>query len=262
MSMKESPVSVQSTPASATAVAGFDLFGATVRDLPKALAFYRDGLGLIPSVQSENGVEFHLPDGSTFGLWQPPEGDMQPGMGPMFAVGDAAGAVKAIRERGGEMSDPFESPVCFMAMGKDAEGNAIIVHQKKARDPHNPPNAARTLTSINGVDLAGYLVADPQAALTYYRDVLGMTPTWIDEEGNGSEYDLADGQTFGVWRTPEVDKGGFVMFAVSDVRAKLAELRSRGVTFSEVEDTPNCLMAFGPDPEGNSVIIHQRKAHA
>jgi predicted enzyme related to lactoylglutathione lyase len=261
--MKESPVSVQSTPVSATAIAGFDLFGVTTRDLQKSLAFYRDALGLIPTVESSNGVEFHLPDGSTFALWQPDDpGEMPAGLGGMFSVGDAAGAAKQIRDRGGEMSEPFESPVCYMAMGKDVEGNPIIVHQKKERDPHTPPNSARTLTSINGIDLAGYLVAEPQAVLTFYRDVLGMKPTWIDEEGRGAEFDLADGQTFGFWRTSEVDKGGFVMFAVSDVRAKTAELRSRGVEVGEIEDTPNCLMAFALDPEGNSVIIHQRKAHA
>lgn len=255
-------MSVQSTPVSATAIAGFDLVGATVRDLQKSLAFYRDTLGLVPSVEGEGGVEFHLPDGSTFGLWQPPEGSMKPGLGVMFTVGDAAGAAKDVRDRGGEMSEPMESPVCFMAMGQDAEGNGIILHQKKSRDPHLPPNQARTLTSINGIDLAGYLVADPQAAIAYYRDVLGLTPTDIDEEGRGSEFDLADGTTFGVWRTPEVQQGGFVMFAVSDLRAKLAELKSRGVTFSEVMDGPVCSMAFGPDPEGNSIIIHQRKVHA
>lgn len=255
-------MSVQSTPASATAVAGFDLVGATVRDLQKSLAFYRDTLGLVPSVITEQGVEFHLPDGSTFGLWQPEGGDMPTGLGVMFSVGDAAGAVNQMRERGGNVSDVMESPVCYMAMGQDAEGNTIVIHQKKSPDPHNPPGQARTLTSINGIDLAGYLVGDPEAALKYYRDVLGLTPSWTDDEGRGSEFDLADGQTFGFWRTPEVDKGGFVMFAVADVRAKLAELKSRGVIFSDAEDTPNCLMAFGPDPEGNSVIIHQRKVHA
>ncbi|HEX8806346.1 MAG TPA: VOC family protein [Candidatus Aquilonibacter sp.] len=255
-------MSVQSTPASATAVAGFDLFGATVRDLQKSLAFYRDALGLIPTVESENGVEFHLPDGSTFGLWQPDGDEMPAGMGPMFAVADATGAAKEIRERGGDIADPFESPVCYMAMSKDAEGNPIIIHQKKSPDPHNPPKQARTLTSINGIDLAGYLVEDPQAQIAFYRDVLGMTPTDIDDQGRGAEFDLADGQTFGVWRTPEVDKGGFVMFAVNDVRAKAAELRSRDVEFSEVEDTPVCAMAFGLDPEGNCVVIHQRKVNA
>ncbi|MGB6987391.1 MAG: VOC family protein [Candidatus Aquilonibacter sp.] len=255
-------MSVQSTPQSATAVAGLDLVGATVRDLQKSLAFYRDTLGLIPSVQSENGIEFHLPDGSTFGLWQPPEGGMKSGISVMFTVGDAGGAAQQLRDRGAAMSEPMESPVCYMAMGQDAEGNGIILHQKKSRDPHLPPNQARTLTSINGIDLAGYLVADPQAAIDYYRDALGLTPSWIDEEGRGSEFDLADGTTFGVWCTPEAQQGGFVMFAVNDVRAKLAELKSRGVTFSDVEDTPNCVMAFGPDPEGNAVIIHQRKVHA
>jgi len=88
-----------------------------------------------------------------------------------------------------------------------------------------------------------------------------LTPTDIDEDGRGAEFELADGSTFGVWMMPDKRQGGFVMFAVDSVRAKAAELRSRGVELSDVIETPNCLMAFGPDPEGNAVIIHQRKAH-
>jgi predicted enzyme related to lactoylglutathione lyase len=255
-------VSVQSTPRAASAVAGTDLAGVTVRDLQKALVFYRDTLGMPPSVVSENGAEFHLPDGTTFGIWQPPESDaMEPGFSVMFAVGDAATSVDVIRERGGAISDPFESPVCHMAMGQDSEGNGVIVHQKKAKDEHKPSGQARTLTTINGIDIAGYMVTDPQRAIAYYRDVLGLTPTDIDEEGRGAEFELADGSTFGVWMMPDKSQGGFVMFAVDSVRAKAAELRSRGVELSEVIESPNCLMAFGPDPEGNAVIIHQRKGN-
>jgi predicted enzyme related to lactoylglutathione lyase len=252
-------VSVQSTPRAASAVTGTDLAGVTVRDLQKALVFYRDTLGMQPSVVSENGAEFHLPDGTTFGIWQPDGDEMAPGFGVMFAVGDAAASVNAIRERGGQISDPFESTVCYMAMGHDSEGNGVIVHQKKTKDEHKPSGQARTLTTIHGIDLAGYMVSDPQAATAYYRDVLGLTPTDIDEEGRGAEFELADGSTFGVWMMPDKSTGGFVMFAVDSVRAKAAELRSRGVELSDVIETPNCLMAFGPDPEGNAVIIHQRK---
>lgn len=255
-------MSVQSTPLAASAVSGTDLAGVTVRDLQTALVFYRDTLGMQPSVVSENGAEFHLPDGTTFGIWQPPEGEnIAPGFGVMFAVGDAAASAQAVRERGGEISDPFESPVCYMAMGKDFEGNGLIVHQKKSKDEHRPASQARTLTTINGIDLAGYMVSDPQGAIAYYREVLGLTPTDIDEDGRGAEFELSDGSTFGVWQMPDKRQGGFVMFAVDSVRAKAAELRSRGVELSEVMETPNCLMAFGPDPEGNAVIIHQRKGH-
>ena len=57
---------------------------------------------------------------------------------------------------------------------------------------------------IKGMDIAAYLVRDPQAATAFYRDVLGMVPTAIDEEGRGTEFTLPDGSTFGVgtgrWR--------------------------------------------------------------
>ncbi len=253
-------MSVQSTAPAASAVTGTDLAGVTVRDLQKALAFYRDTLGMQPSVVSENGAEFHLPDGTTFGIWQPEDGEFAPGFSVMFAVADAAESTRAIRERGGEISDPFESPVCYMALSKDAEGNPVIVHQKKAKDEHKPSGQARTLTTINGIDLAGYFVTDPQRAIDFYRDVVGLTPTQITQ-GRGSEFELADGSTFGVWMMPDKRQGGFVMFAVDSVRAKAAELRSRGFELRDVTETPNCFMAFGPDPEGNAVIIHQRKVH-
>ena len=255
-------MSVQSTPHTAsTAIAGTDLIGCVVADFQKSLAFYRDTLGMAPSVVAEGGAEFHLPDGTTFGLWQPPESEgMEPHFSVMFAVADAAGAVEQIRERGGAFSEPFESQVCYMAMGKDSEGNGVIVHQKKTRDEHKPSGQARTLTTINGIDIAGYFVSDPQRAIDFYRDVLGLTPTQITQ-GRGSEFELADGSTFGVWSMPDQRRGGFVMFAVDDVRAKAAELRTRGMQLSEITETPNCLMAFGPDPEGNGVIIHQRKVH-
>jgi len=255
-------VSVQSTPLTASAIAGTDLVGCTVADLQKSLAFYRDTLGMEPSVVSENGAEFHLLDGTTFGLWQPPESEgMEPGFGVMFSVADAAGAVRAIRERGGTISDPFESPVCYMAMGKDSEGNGVIVHQKKTRDEHKPSAQARTLTTIVGIDLAGYFTEDPARALSFYRDTLGLVPTDIDAEGRGGEFELADGSTFGLWSMPNTPPGGFVMFAVDDARAKAAELRSRDVKLSDIVETPDCFMAWGPDPEGNAVIIHQRKVH-
>ncbi len=50
------------------------------------------------------------------------------------------------------------------------------------------------------------------------------------------------------------------MFAVKDIHAALPQLRERGAQLSEPEETPVCFMAFGADPDGNTVIIHQRKS--
>lgn len=113
--------------------------------------------------------------------------------------------------------------------------------------------------AINGIDLTGYLVENPQDAIAFYRDTLGIAATAVDDDGRGAEFTLADGSTFGVWRPDDGTKGGFVMFSVSDVRAAVAGYRARGLTVSDVTETPVCLMAFTSDPEGNGIILHQRK---
>ena len=114
---------------------------------------------------------------------------------------------------------------------------------------------------IKGIDIAAYLVKDPQAEIAFYRDVLGMTPTETDDEGRGAEFTLADGSTFGVWKPDDQEdaSGGAVMFAVPDVNAAIARIRERGAEVSEPIESPVCTMAFGRDPEGNGYIIHCRK---
>src|SRR5579863_8960390 len=112
---------------------------------------------------------------------------------------------------------------------------------------------------IKAIDIAAYLVKDPKAAIAFYRDVLGLQPTEIDDEGRGAEFTLADGSTFGVWKPDDGSTGGAIMFAVEDARAAVEHYRKRGLQLSDVMESPVCLMAFGADPEGNSIIVHQRK---
>jgi predicted enzyme related to lactoylglutathione lyase len=52
------------------------------------------------------------------------------------------------------------------------------------------------------------------------------------------------------------------MFAVGDAVAAVAHFRSLGAKLSDVEETPACFMAFGTDPDGNAICIHQRKTPA
>ncbi|HEY5340748.1 MAG TPA: VOC family protein [Candidatus Aquilonibacter sp.] len=236
-------------------ITGMDLIGATVPDIKRSLAFYRDTLGLVPASVSDDGAEFHFSDGTTFGLWQPPAGYPHR-FAIMFSVADARAAGERFRELGATIGEATESPVCFMAVGTDPEGNGIIAHQRKTHDEHRPPQQQRTPTTIYGIDLAGYLVSDPQGEAAFYREVLGLQPTQIDEQGRGAEFELADGSTFGVW---EGNTCGFTMFAVEDAKAKTDELRARGVEISPLTETPACHMAYCADPDGNAVIIHQRK---
>src|SRR5580692_7011040 len=112
---------------------------------------------------------------------------------------------------------------------------------------------------INGMDISAYLVKDPQRAIEFYRDVMGMTPTAIDDQGRGAEFTLSDGSTFGVWKPEDGATGPAIMFAVDDAKAAVEHYRSRGLQLSDVMESPVCFMSFGADPEGNAIIIHQRK---
>jgi predicted enzyme related to lactoylglutathione lyase len=123
----------------------------------------------------------------------------------------------------------------------------------------NDTSTASTTATITGIDLAAYLVRDPQKAIAFYRDVLGMTPTAIDDEGRGAEFTLADGSTFGVWKPDGDGTGGAMMFAVADAKQAVDHYRSLGLQVSDITESPVCYMAFASDPEGNMIIIHQRK---
>jgi predicted enzyme related to lactoylglutathione lyase len=104
-----------------------------VGDAATAIAFYRDVLGMNPTVENAQGAEFTLGDGSTFGVYQPEDTSFKGGS-VMFAVEDARSAVERFRERGAKLSDPMETPVCFMSFGEDPEGNGFCIHQRKVKD--------------------------------------------------------------------------------------------------------------------------------
>jgi catechol 2,3-dioxygenase-like lactoylglutathione lyase family enzyme len=243
-----------------TAITGMDLVGATVSDVPRSLEFYRDALGMVPSAIHEQGAEFELPDGTTFGIWNPGDGSFPVGCSIMFTVADARAAVELYNSRGANIPEPYDSPVCVMGMGKDPDNNGYIVHQRKVKNDPVPAPHVTTPTSVNGIDWAGYFVSDPKRSIAYYHDVLGMATTAADPQGRGAEFTLADGSTFGVWHdvsTPS--SGGTLMFAVNDAHATVAQLRERGVNIGDPQDTGGCYMAITADPDGIPIIIHQRR---
>ena len=114
-------------------ITGIDAHTYMVKDLSRAIAFYRDVLQLPLAEVGENGAEFELPDGSTFELWNPAEAGLpwERGHGVMFAVADAPKTVAELRSRGVTIGDPKDGATCFMATGEDSEGNQLVIHQRK-----------------------------------------------------------------------------------------------------------------------------------
>jgi predicted enzyme related to lactoylglutathione lyase len=119
----------------AFSLTGIDLSGYMVKDAPRAIAFYREVLGLEPATvySDDRGAEYSLPDGSTFGLWGGGGGVMpfQPSNGILFAVDDLDAAVTALKARGIPIVNEIETPVCRMAMVHDTEGNLVTLHKRK-----------------------------------------------------------------------------------------------------------------------------------
>ena len=99
------------------AITGLDLSGYMVKDARRAIAFYRDVLGLEPAMlyPDDRGAEYELPDGSTFGLFGGGGKVMpfQPGNGILFAVDDLDAAVSAIEARGIAIQMRHETPTCM-----------------------------------------------------------------------------------------------------------------------------------------------------
>jgi predicted enzyme related to lactoylglutathione lyase len=116
-------------------ITGMDLSGYMVKDAARAIAFYRDVLGLEPvKIYPDNrGAEYEFPDGTTFGLWGGGGRVMpfQPSNGILFAVDDLDAALAAIKARGVPVAMENETSVCRMVMIHDTEGNLVTLHKRK-----------------------------------------------------------------------------------------------------------------------------------
>jgi catechol 2,3-dioxygenase-like lactoylglutathione lyase family enzyme len=109
-----------------------DFVSVPTRDVARALAWYRDVLGLPESEFSEGEVE--TPN-VTLGFWNP-EADGEEfvpnsaGLG--LRVEDVAAAVEEVRAAGGAVIGIEDSGVCHMGFVQDPDGNVLILHRRYA----------------------------------------------------------------------------------------------------------------------------------
>ncbi len=116
------------------AIKGMDLSGFMVKDAPRAIAFYRNVLGLEPTMlySEDRGAEYELPDGTTFGLWGAGGPvPFQPSNGILFAVDDLDAVKAALTAREVPVVMEFDLPGCRMLGIADTEGNTIVLHERK-----------------------------------------------------------------------------------------------------------------------------------
>jgi catechol 2,3-dioxygenase-like lactoylglutathione lyase family enzyme len=118
---------------------------------------------------------------------------------------------------------------------------------------------------ITGTDFITVSTKDIDAAVAFYRDVLGLEEgkRWGDmpavefETGNLT-IAVMQSDAFGIEFRANNHP---IEFHVEDFEAARDELTSRGVEFrGEPIDSGVCLQTFFQDPDGNTLAIHHRYA--
>ncbi len=113
---------------------------------------------------------------------------------------------------------------------------------------------------VEQVDFVSVPTRDPERAVAWYRDVLGLPLS----EFTDAEVE-APNVTLSFWN-PEADGERFVPneagvgLRVADVAAAVEEARAAGAEVIGIEDTGVCHMGFVKDPDGNVLILHRRYA--
>jgi predicted enzyme related to lactoylglutathione lyase len=107
-----------------------------VTDKERARKFYQETLGLKPTTTAMEGawVEYDL-GGTTIGVgchpdWKP----SRDGTSVAFEVDDMDAMIARLKKDGAEFEmEKFETPVCWMAVFHDPDGNRLLVHKRKSK---------------------------------------------------------------------------------------------------------------------------------
>jgi len=113
-----------------------DFISVPTRDTARAVAFYRDVLGLSASEHAEGEVEA---SNVTLSFWNPEEEgeSFQPNTaGIALRVPDVQAAFRQLEAAGVEAIGIEDTGVCHMGFCKDPDGNVLILHRRYAPHAH------------------------------------------------------------------------------------------------------------------------------
>ena len=102
-----------------------------------------------------------------------------------------------------------------------------------------------------------YHVRDLEAARSFYKEKLGFTETFVDDDGAWSKLER-NGMEIGIAQGEPQEDGGVAHVDVDDVKAVAEELREAGVEIGvvfELHGEMRLLDVF--DPDGNRLQLAQ-----
>jgi predicted enzyme related to lactoylglutathione lyase len=113
---------------------------------------------------------------------------------------------------------------------------------------------------VRAIDFVVLKVSDTERSAAFYRDTLGLDFPMNEDGPVWKEFDTPP-VAMALLRDPS-DRGAnaLIALAVEDVAAAVEELRGKGVkVVMEGVESPVCYQAVIEDPDGNTLLLHQRK---
>ena len=110
--------------------------GSAVTDMKRARSFYEQVLGLKPSDEMAGGkwIEYNV-GGAIFALsninpnWKPSD----QGTAIAFEVDDMDATVEKLKKSAAKFfMEKSETPICWMAIVHDPDGNKVVIHKRKS----------------------------------------------------------------------------------------------------------------------------------
>ena len=102
-----------------------------------------------------------------------------------------------------------------------------------------------------------YHVRDLDAARSFYKDKLGFTETFLDDDGQWSKLERS-GMEIGLAQGEPEEEGGVAHVDVADVKAVADELRQAGVEVGVVFELHGAMRLLDVfDPDGNRLQFAQ-----
>lgn len=226
-------------------IKGIAFIAYSVRDVPRAVAFYRDVLGLeVGEAFNEGFVEFDAGSSSFAVDGDPPGYEPGTSTGVNFEVDDIVAAHQRLVDNRVDVSQVYEFPTCSVCFAKDPEGNRFALHQRKKAAPEIEQT------------FAGIAVADYPRALAWYSLLFGRPPGVVVRQDREAMWRVT-GKAW-VYVVHDAARAGWalVTILVSDLDAYLRALVARGVDSPEIETAPGLYRkAQFVDAEGNSVTF-------
>jgi len=134
-----------------------------------------------------------------------------------------------------------------------------MVNEKAISSVRTSINLSKYLNKSYGTM---YFVKDMKKAVTFYRDVLGLKPTF--ESDDWTEFDFKGHVLCLHNADPKIQSGtnGILILDVNDIHELVTHMKMSGVEFAEgIKQVSECGVAADfRDPDGNLVSLYEHTA--